>query len=325
MDRATKEALNRQIFAQLEHILPMLQRAAFEVPRLEVFSEIAVLHPLDRHCPRKCVSGFIVDAEGALFSTATRCPCFVASQRLKALVSIRALKELLIQPSLVSVLASDKLLSWNKVTSEEVAWSAGLINLLRNCAWLEFNTAGNRATENEDALGLFLLQYMLNSGRHVLLTWEDVVAMFSNAQTSEMRKRFEDFERLFNSEFAKTVVLTMMGTTLRLRSGNCPEVTAFENFVSYISGRDLGLVVNSKQELLRQKQANVSILNIDYRSNERASYRDEKNRLRFVSVKETERSESCVEDVLRAGVMDRLLEALAQGQRLIDGVSQCRI
>ena len=122
------------------------------------------------------------------------------------------------------------------------------------------------------------------------------------------------------AEFAKKqcILLFWDFKNITIKAGKNPEIAALEEFLSDLESSGAGLVFFTAQPLLAVETLDQSSLAPDFNRDMRTTYRDAANKLRFTSAKAAAKPAASVRECLRKGSFDRLLEALARGQRQLD-------
>lgn len=267
-------------------------------------------------CDSPCESRLeLASAVDVLNPDARRCRCVVGISQLKENLSLPALTLMLKKLTQFSGDISLPAFAW-QVESDD---GMGAHSLQAFFALEVQKLILRNAEDKTDPFKLlFVVQGSQVSSQHFSITFDEVYNAFSHVSRNDGRREF--LKRLETALASKTVLLFMGESIFRIKSGANSELVAFEEFLNFLSAQNCGLVVSSRQELVNTSQQK-SILNVDYGVDTRTSYRDSQQRLRFTSVKSSERGNLALAQILKQGAFDRLLELLSQGQGLLDSLA----
>lgn len=153
-----------------------------------------------------------------------------------------------------------------------------------------------------------------------VLPWEMVRSAYYAHFAGQEQRALSRQQVIDSLHGRRLCVLALDDKQMQMKSGVNPEVNAFEEFIADVARSHVGLVVFALQPLIRPPNSEAGILDFDYAVDTRESYRDEKNRLRFVSKRARLKPQGSLQDCLRVGSFDRLAELLALGQEALDAM-----
>lgn len=252
--------------------------------------------------------GFRLSSEenhnGEMF--AQRCECLRRARSLNLSIARSLVSKVLVVDSR-SRLADFPEISWHCVPKTAPALvtlcSTILAPQLNNFAFDEWKCELSKFVKRAQCLHHFFY-----SPVHFVVSWDEV---------QQKIDKQDYFEELKNKMAPGRVAIVDFGEIVfRVKAGANPELTQLETFVSLADQMDCSLVALSSQELLPSKRSGV--LDFDYGSDARTSYRDADNKLRFTSTKAAAAPAMSLRECLKQGTFDRLISLLQQGQDFLD-------
>ncbi len=227
----------------------------------------------------------------------------------------------------------NNLLAWNSIDAKDICieqWRLFLLNVYLKSdienriekAELDLKLIwkNNLNTAQKKSLNfaqqLMHLKFLFAGAKHYAVSWAKISKYYDLDISTRDSLRSQFLEKI---EARKNIVLLLEDEISTHKSGLNSSVASFENFVEDCNRLNLGLVVFSCRELLQPDQSDFS-LSFDYNVDRRRSYRDEKNKMRFTSTRTAVRSTQSMQELLKIGAFDRLVECLDLGQRWLDTI-----